>query len=72
MRRSQNYRSALLAANLSLQAGELAQTRQQLQAADPRLRGWEWHYLARLADSSVAATSAFSLQVPGSQVLEKR
>ena len=29
----------------------------------PRLRGWEWHYLARLADSSVAATSAFSLQV---------
>ena len=61
--RYQNYRSALLAADLSLQAGEIAQARQQLQAADPRLRGWEWRYLARLADSSVAATSVFSIQV---------
>ena len=59
----QNYRSALLAADLSLQAGEIVQARQQLQAADPRLRGWEWRYLARLADSSIAATSAFTIQV---------
>ena len=59
----QNYRSALLAADLSLQAGEVAQARQQLQAADPRLRGWEWRYLARMADSSIAATSVFSSEV---------
>lgn len=51
----QNYRSNLLAADLSYQAGEIIPAKQHLVLCDPDLRGWEWHYLNRSVDMSLAA-----------------
>jgi WD40 repeat protein/serine/threonine protein kinase len=59
----QSYRNALLAADLSLQAGELALARRQLEATDPQFRGWEWRYLSRAAESSRIATAPFTFEV---------
>ncbi len=54
-----SYRSALLAADLSLRQGDTEEARRQLELTDSNLRGWEWRYLRRMADSSVARFDAF-------------
>jgi WD40 repeat protein/serine/threonine protein kinase len=59
----QAYRSALLAANMSVQSGEYGQLRQQLEATDPLVRGWEWRYLNRSMTSSAGETSKFANDV---------
>jgi eukaryotic-like serine/threonine-protein kinase len=51
----QSYRSNLLAADLSFRAGELDAARERLALCDPSLRGWEWRYLKRSVDMSIAA-----------------
>jgi eukaryotic-like serine/threonine-protein kinase len=49
----QSYRGNLLAADLSLRAGELNAVKEPLARCDPSLRGWEWRYLKRSMDMSV-------------------
>jgi eukaryotic-like serine/threonine-protein kinase len=50
----QSYRSNLLAADMSFSAGELDAARERLALCDLSLRGWEWRYLKRTVDLSVA------------------
>jgi WD40 repeat protein/tRNA A-37 threonylcarbamoyl transferase component Bud32 len=57
----QSYRSSLFAADMSFRAGELNAAKERLALCDPSLRGWEWRYLKRSVDMSVAV---HSLSVP--------
>ena len=48
------YLANVLAADLSLRAGNTRGARLRLDAAGAAFRGWEWDHLSRLADSSLA------------------
>jgi hypothetical protein len=52
------YRTNLLAADLSLAAGEVREARRLLDVTPDRLRGWEWGYLANAPDSSITTLQA--------------
>ncbi len=47
------YTTDILAADLSLAAGEVREARRLLELAPVRLRGWEWGYLQHATDASV-------------------
>ncbi len=51
---AQGYAANLHAADVSLRVGELNAAEAHLQACDPQSRHFEWHYLNRRTDSSLA------------------
>lgn len=53
----QSYRSNLLAADLSFQEGEIEAAKERLALCEPSYRGWEWHYLNKSIDMSLASQS---------------
>jgi WD40 repeat protein/serine/threonine protein kinase len=52
------YSANLLAADVSLRAGDVAEARRRLASCPPNLRAWEWHYLQRSLDSSARVLRA--------------
>lgn len=52
------YQTNIVAADLSLAAGEVREARRLLELCPPRLRGWEWEYLHHIADASVVTLRA--------------
>src|SRR5262249_50638242 len=67
--RSQTYRARIAAATAALQNHDVADARNQLEAAPPELHDWEWRHLqSRLDDCSrriQAATGKAPLPLPG-------
>jgi len=51
---SRSYVASIGAAESSLRFLEVARAKRQLSMSPPELRGWEWFYLQRAADQSVA------------------
>jgi hypothetical protein len=51
---SRSYVASIGAAESSLRLLEVARAKRQLSMSPPELRGWEWFYLQRAADQSVA------------------
>jgi len=49
-----SYVANLLAADLSFRSNEISEAKRRLAACEPELRGWEWHYLKRITDTSIA------------------
>jgi len=49
----QSYIANITAADACLQAGEAPEAKRRLAACDESMRGWEWRYLNRMADSSI-------------------
>jgi WD40 repeat protein len=67
-----SYVSNLLAADLSLNAGEIREAKQRLDLCPPRLRGWEWRYLKATADASLVTLNAQTVRAavdPGLRIL---
>ena len=54
----QGYMANIVAAHLHLQNNDAGEARRRLAMCEPSLRGWEWRYLSRQADGSVAALQA--------------
>src|SRR5262249_14432716 len=44
---------------------DVAATRVMLDSTDPKLRGWEWHYLDRISDSSLLTLNGHTKLVLG-------
>ncbi len=54
----QNYVANVRAADMALGRGDVKAAKEQLLKCDPSLRAWEWRYLWRRADSSIATLYA--------------
>jgi WD40 repeat protein len=61
----QNYEANVRAADVSLGRTDVKAAKEQLLQCDPSLRAWEWRYLWRRADSSIATLYAHS-HIPAS------
>jgi WD40 repeat protein/predicted Ser/Thr protein kinase len=46
------YADSVVVAQRDLSSGDIDRARERLAECEPRYRGWEWHYLTRLANSN--------------------